>query len=109
MLTSNRQLNKKVVYLLSTLSGDFTIDNNVGIVSDNIFDDLGLAYSNCERTSYTTIVETDVQTGTKIRRQKGFLLKGNRISKQIIDNKVYYWYLIINKETIIEKHLIKCT
>ena len=105
-LISNSQSREKIVYLSSNLIGLFTTNHNIGVISDNIYDDLGLAFDNYDKTSYTTLVETDVDTGSKIRRVGGFVLKGNRVSKQIIDGKTYYWYLIIQNESILNKLLL---
>lgn len=90
---------------------EFTSNHNLGIISDNSYNTFQNAYDNIH-TSYTT----EIYVGVKDNKQylsfsnKKFIpVVGNRISKFVYNNIIYYHYLILdsNGQLITKKLLTK--
>ena len=104
-LTSSYCLNKnKFVFLQNKDLLLFSNNHNLGIFSDEIVDSLQDAYNKISVVSYTTKV---LVNESLVVRDDNSLIFGNRISKQELDGKVCYYYLILKNSRLIKKILIK--
>lgn len=98
----------KVLYLDSKRGKYFTGRHNIGFISDTIVGTLKEGYEKCLHLSYTTTVKANYDDNvTTIIRSDNSDIHGNRVSKQIVENKIFYWYLTLNDGVVTNKILIK--
>lgn len=98
----------KVLYLVTERGMYFTRRHNIGFISDTVVNTLQEGYDTCLKLSYTTFVKVNYDNNvTTIVREDDSDINGNRVSKQIINKQVFYWYLTLNKSVITNKILIK--
>lgn len=90
---------------------NLTSNHNLGVISDNSFNTFQSAYNNIH-TSYTTEIYVGI-VGNKeylsFSNKKFVPVVGNRISKFVNNNIIYYHYLILdlNGQLITKKLLTK--
>lgn len=98
----------KVLYLDSKRGKYFTGRHNIGFISDTVVNSLQEGYEKCLHLSYTTAIKTNYDDNViTIVRSDNSDIHGNRVSKQIIDKQVFYWYLTLNNGVVTNKILIK--